>query len=88
MARRFAAWLLGLGLLLGAGSHCAHAQEEELLPTITAGPAGVEPGMTSLGRSPGAGGSSIENVPGAGDSLLGGRPGPGFPRVPTAITRP
>jgi cobalt-zinc-cadmium efflux system outer membrane protein len=80
---------LGLGLLLGLGASEARAQEaEELLPTITGAPGAGEPGFTSLGRSPGAGGLPFENVPGAGEALLGGRPGPAFSRVPTATTRP
>jgi cobalt-zinc-cadmium efflux system outer membrane protein len=76
-------------LVLVFGACRADAQEaEELLPTITGGAAGAEPGVTSLGRTPGAGGLPFENVPGLGESLLGGRPGPAFPRVPSATTRP
>src|SRR5205807_2648685 len=78
-----------LALVLVVGALPAEAQEaEELLPTITGGAAGTEAGVTSLGRSPGAGGLPFENVPGAGEPLLGGRPGPAFPRVPAATTRP
>ena len=80
---------LALGMVLVFGARDVRAQEvEELLPTIIGGTGGHEAGVTSLGRSPGAGGLSFENVPGAGEGLLGGRPGPAFPRVPTATTRP
>jgi cobalt-zinc-cadmium efflux system outer membrane protein len=87
--KRHVAWILAVGLALAFGMPRARAQEaEELLPTITGGTPGFEPGFTSLGRTPGAGGLPFENVPGLGESLLGGRPGPAFPRAPTSITRP
>jgi cobalt-zinc-cadmium efflux system outer membrane protein len=78
---------LALALVFGARPACAQ-EAEELLPTITGAAPGHEPGFTSLGRSPGAGGLPFENVPGAGEALLGGQPGPAFPRVPTATTMP
>lgn len=85
--RRIALWVLGLALAFGVRD--VRAQEaEELLPSITGGMAGAEAGVTSLGRSPGAGGLPFENVPGAGEGLLGGRPGPAFPRVPSLVTMP
>src|SRR4051812_24673685 len=71
-------WLVA-ALSLVAAPRPACAQDEELLPSILPGTTGVEAGMTSLGRTPGAGGPLIENAPGAGDALLGGRPGPAFP---------
>lgn len=89
MTRRIAIGIVALGLALAPPGGRARAQEaEELLPTITARPGEAEPGFTSLGRTPGAGGVAFENLPGAGEPLLGGRPGPGFPRVPAAVTRP
>src|SRR5262245_8889774 len=89
VARRIALWGLALGLALACGVRDARAQEaEELLPTISGGAPGAEPGFTSLGRSPGASGLPFENVPGFGESLLGGRPGPAFPRVPSLLTNP
>ena len=78
---------LGAFLVFGASDSCAQ-EAEELLPTITRAPGGQEPGFTSLGRTPGAGGFPFENLPGMGEPLLGGRPGPAFPRVPAATTRP
>jgi cobalt-zinc-cadmium efflux system outer membrane protein len=87
--RRLALALALIAAALAVPGRAARAQEaEELLPTITARPGEVEPGFTSLGRTPGAGGVAFENLPGAGESLLGGRPGPAFPRVPSATTRP
>jgi len=88
MGRRIAACGLALGLLLAVGAGAAVAQEEELLPSVTAGPGAAGGGTTSLGPTPGAGGGAFENSPGAGEALLGGPGGPGFPRVPTSITRP
>src|SRR5437667_5966147 len=62
MARRLALGCLAWGLALALGVRDARAQEaEELLPTITGAPAGAETGITSLGRSPGAGGLPFEN---------------------------
>jgi cobalt-zinc-cadmium efflux system outer membrane protein len=88
MSRLTVGGLLVASILAGFASRRAEAQEaEELLPTITALPGGHEPGFTSLGRSPGAGGLLFELVPGFGEPLLGGV-GPAFPRVPAAITRP
>jgi outer membrane protein, heavy metal efflux system len=87
--KRRVAWILAVGVVLAFAMPRARAQEaEELLPTITGATPGAEPGFTSLGRTPGAGGLSFENVPGFGESLLGGRPGPAFPRAPSSITRP
>jgi cobalt-zinc-cadmium efflux system outer membrane protein len=84
-----AARVLALMLAAAACSAPVHAQEEELLPSIVGGASGgAAAGMTSLGRSPGAGGPLIDNAPGAGEPLLGGRPGAAFPRVPTTITTP
>lgn len=91
MIRWVARWslALALALVLVSAAREARAQEvEELLPTITRAPGEAEPGFTSLGRTPGAGGLPFENVPGMGEALLGGRPGPAFPRVPSATTRP
>jgi cobalt-zinc-cadmium efflux system outer membrane protein len=89
MTRRAALGCLVLGLFLVLEARDARAQEaEELLPTITRAPGEGEPGFTSLGRTPGAGGLPFENLPGAGEPLLGGRPGPAFPRVPSATTTP
>ncbi len=89
MTRRIVLGCLVMGLVLaGTWTREAGAQEEELLPTIIGGPGGIEAGVTSLGRSPGAGGLIFEGVPGTGEPLLGGRPGPAFPRVPSAVTRP
>jgi cobalt-zinc-cadmium efflux system outer membrane protein len=79
---------LAAALLLGALCGSVRAQEEELLPLIIPGGAGAEAGMTSLGKTPGAGGPLLENAPGAGDAVLGGPAGPAFPRVPPAITTP
>src|SRR4051794_38269120 len=79
---------LALALVLAVRVDLVEAQEEELLPSLLPGTAGVETGVTSLGRTPGAGGPLIENAPGAGEPLLGGRPGPAFPRVPATITTP
>jgi cobalt-zinc-cadmium efflux system outer membrane protein len=89
MTRSVALGSLALGTVLVLAARDACAQEaEELLPTITRPPGEGEPGFTSLGRTPGAGGLPFENVPGVGEPLLGGRPGPAFPRVPAATTRP
>jgi cobalt-zinc-cadmium efflux system outer membrane protein len=85
--RRAGAWSLALLLVFGA-CHADAQEAEELLPTITGAAGGAEAGVTSLGRSPGAGALPFENVPGMGEALLGGRPGPAFPRVPSASTRP
>jgi cobalt-zinc-cadmium efflux system outer membrane protein len=75
-------------VLAVSGGRSAVAQEEELLPIIVPGTAPGEPGMTSLGRTPGAGGPLLENAPGAGEPVLGGPAGPAFPRVPPSITTP
>jgi cobalt-zinc-cadmium efflux system outer membrane protein len=89
MTRGAALGCLALGVFLVSGARETRAQEaEELLPTITRAPGEGEPGFTSLGRTPGAGGLPFENLPGAGEPLLGGRPGPAFPRVPSATTSP
>jgi len=88
MPGRRAGGCLLLALILAGWDRSACAQEEELLPTLTGGTSALQAGMTSLGRTPGAGGQAFENVPGAGDPLLGGQAGPGFPRVPATITTP
>ena len=88
MIRQMVFWSITIAAALSFGTRTAAAQEVEgLLPTITGG-ASSEAGITSLGRSPGAGGLSFESTPAGGDPLLGGRPGPAFPRVPGATTRP
>jgi cobalt-zinc-cadmium efflux system outer membrane protein len=88
MSRMTLRGLVVVLVLAGLAARRAQAQEaEELLPTITSLPGGREPGVTSLGRSPGAGGLLFENVPGFGEPLLGGGPGPAFPRVPAGIMR-
>jgi cobalt-zinc-cadmium efflux system outer membrane protein len=88
MSRRCFGLSLTLALALAAAGPWARAQEEELIPIIVPGGARGETGMTSLGRSPGAGGPLLENAPGAGEPILGGPAGTGFPPIPSTITTP
>ncbi len=73
-------WAAGIASL---ASGLARAQAPTIGDTPTA-PGNVS---SSLGPTPGAGGSGFQN-PGGGDQILGGRPGATTPRVPTSISTP